>query len=151
MELERMFLYLREELPMINQLAHVCLVVKDYDEAINWYTEKLGLELRSDQPFGEGHRWVTLGAKGAKGHKDTEIVLFQVDPRQQDSRLQQPGHVSGWVFRSDDCRRDVEVFKSRGVKIIDEAKEMPWGIQAIFEDLYGNSFVMVQLTESMEG
>ncbi|MFC4075917.1 VOC family protein [Salinithrix halophila] len=129
---------------MINKLAHVCIVVRDYDEAIAWYTEKLGLELRSDAPFGPGYRWVTLGAKGNDTRFDTEIVLYQPGPGEKDSRMAKLGQVSKWVFGTDDCRGDVEALRTRGVKILDGPSDMPWGVQAIFEDLYGNTFVMVE-------
>nr|WP_177167862.1 VOC family protein [Marininema mesophilum] len=60
---------------MLNKLAHVCIVVRDYDEAIQWYTEKLELELRSDNPFGNGYRWVTLGAR----HHTRILRLFFIN------------------------------------------------------------------------
>ncbi|SFS41137.1 VOC family protein [Marininema halotolerans] len=135
---------------MLNKLAHVCIVVRDYDEAIQWYTEKLGLELRSDHPFGNGYRWVTLGVNGGTMKQDTEIVLYQPGPREEDSRMSRLGQVSKWVFGTDNCQRDVEVLRSRGVNVVDGPSELPWGIQAMFEDLYGNTFVMVE-TKEMKG
>ncbi|WP_091741279.1 VOC family protein [Marininema mesophilum] len=135
---------------MLNKLAHVCIVVRDYDEAIQWYTEKLGLELRSDNPFGNGYRWVTLGTGGNSSHQDTEIVFYQPGPREEDSRMARLGQISKWVFGTDDCRGDVELLRSRGVKIVDGPSDLPWGVQAMFEDLYGNTFVMVEGKE-MQG
>jgi uncharacterized glyoxalase superfamily protein PhnB len=125
---------------MITELSHVYLVVNDHEEAIQWYQDKLGLELRTNETFGEGMRWVTMGVPG----QALEFTLLAVSDYQQDERLKQVGHVSGWVFNSNDCRKDIEDMRAKGVKITLEPEEQMWGIQAAIEDLYGNSFVIVQ-------
>jgi len=127
-----------KEAVVIKGLSHVTLLVKDLDEAKQWYTEKLGLEERYDVPLGEDFRWVTVGAKD---QKDLEIVLHKPRTPEHETQL---GKQALGVFNSDDCRQDVEALRARGVKITGEPEEQMWGIQAIFEDLYGNMFVMVQ-------
>jgi catechol 2,3-dioxygenase-like lactoylglutathione lyase family enzyme len=82
---------------MINKLMHVSVPVRDYDEALKWYTEKLGLELRNNNTFGEGYRFLTVGARG---QQDLEIVLFKNQPG-----LGEVGKVSHWVFGTEDCRK----------------------------------------------
>ena len=82
---------------MVGKLTHVSVVVADYDEALAWYTEKLGLEPRMDSSFGEGTRFVTVAAPG----QDVEIVLHKPFGGSD----QQPGGNGGFVFSSDDCRR----------------------------------------------
>ena len=126
---------------MITGLTHATLIVRDYDEALRWYTEKLGLEIRSDSPFGEGYRWVTVGVKG----QDVEIVLHRPHGEQGDAGGPQAvSNVHGFVFSSDDCRRDAEELRQRGVKIAQGPEEVMWGVQAVFEDLYGNTHVLVE-------
>ena len=120
---------------MITRLTHATVVVRDHDEALTWYTETLGLEPRSDDTFGEGFRWVTVGVKG----QDAEIVLHV--PHEGAS----PGSgVHGLVFSTDHCRADVEGLRAKGAEITMGPEEVPWGVQAVFEDPFGNSHVLVQ-------
>ena len=121
---------------MITKLLHVSVPVGDYDEALKWYTEKLGLEVRRDNTFGEGFRFLTVGTKQ---QPDLEIVLVKNQPG-----ILEVAKVSAWVFGTDNCRREVETLKERGVEILSEPEEVPWGIQAAFTDLYGNTFVLVE-------
>ena len=122
---------------MITSLAHVSVIVNDYDEGIRFYTEVLGLELRADNPMGEGYRWVTVGVEG---QKDVDIVLHK--PFGEQTPEPKFGH--GVVFFSNDCRKEVENLKQHGVKITLGPDEMPWGVQAVFEDPFGNSQVLVE-------
>ncbi|MBM7868337.1 glyoxalase [Heliobacterium gestii] len=126
---------------MITGLAYVCIPVKNYDEGILWYRERLGLTLHSDQSFGPGYRWVTMGAPK---NPETQIVLYEITAGEKDPRLTQAGRIAGWVFHSDDCRKDIEHLRSQGVTITLEPEDLPWGTQAGFDDLYGNSFLLVQ-------
>ena len=121
---------------MINKLMQVSVPVDDYDDALKWYTEKLGMEVRMNNTFGEGYRHLTVGAKQ---QKDLEIVLFKNQPG-----MDQAAKVSHWVFGTDDCRKEIETLKGLGVQILSEPQEVPWGIQAAFADPYGNSFVLVE-------
>ncbi|AQS58097.1 VOC family protein [Desulforamulus ferrireducens] len=121
---------------MLTKLLHVSVPVDDYDEALKWYTEKLGLEVRKDNTFGEGYRFIAVGAKQ---QPDVEIVLNKNIPG-----VVEVGKVSGWVFGTDNCRQQVETLREQGVQILSEPEEVPWGIQAAIADPYGNSFVLVE-------
>ena len=122
---------------MITSLANVTLLVKDYDEAIRWYTEKLGLELRMDGSMGGEYRFVTVGVKG---QQDVSIVLHKPFEEYQEAR----SNVHGLLFHCDNCRDFVERLKSAGVEFTLEPEEQPWGVQAVFQDLYGNSHVLLE-------
>jgi hypothetical protein len=99
------------------------------------------LEVRANDSYGPGYRWVTMGVKG---QNDPEIVLYQTTPEEKDPRLQHAGNLSGWIFETDDCRKQAEELRAKGVKIIMEPNDAPWGTQAAFQDLYGNAFLLVQ-------
>ena len=122
---------------MIASLANITLLVKDYDEAIRWYTEKLGLELRMDGSMGGEYRFVTVGVKG---QQDVSIVLHKPFEGNQEAR----SNVHGLLFHCDNCRDFVERLKSAGVEFTLEPEEQPWGVQAVFQDLYGNSHVLLE-------
>ena len=122
---------------MLTSLATTSLIVKDYDEAIRWFTEVLGLELRMDGSMGGDYRFVTVGVKG---QDDVAVVLHRLP----EGVSGPPSGVHGLMFHTDDCRAEVERLRGHGVKIALEPEEQPWGVQAVFEDLYGNSHVLVQ-------
>lgn len=121
---------------MITALTHITLAVRDYDEAVRWYTEKLGFELRVDETFGEGHRFVTIGVPG----QDIQVVMHVP----QGDFDEAASSVHGFVLATDDCLVEVDELRSRGVEIVQSPQAVPWGIQAVFEDLYGNSHVLVE-------
>ena len=122
---------------MITRLANVSLLVRDYDEAIRWYTEVLGLELRMDGSMGGDYRFVTVGVKG---QDDVSIVLHKPEEGGPDT----PSSVQGLLFHTDDCRRQVEELRAQGVNISMEPEEQMWGVQAVFHDLYGSSHVLLE-------
>ena len=113
------------------------LLVKDYDEAIQWYTEKLGLELRMDGSMGGDYRFVTVGVKG---QDDVSIVLHKPLDRYPEAR----SNVHGLLFQCEDCRREAAEMKARDVRFTLEPEDQPWGVQAVFEDLYGTSHVLLE-------
>jgi len=125
---------------MITKLAVVTILVRDQDEALQFYTEKLGLEKMDDMSFGEGNRWLTVTAKN---QRDVQIFLQKGDSFGVDA-MDQVGKATMWAFNTDNCREDYETLKGRGVKFLSEPTEQPWGIQATFEDLYGNKFSIVE-------
>jgi predicted enzyme related to lactoylglutathione lyase len=118
------------------KLSVVTVMVDDQDAALRFYTEVLGLEKRSEQRSGT-MRWLTVAPKG---QKYPEIVLLAADA----SKRAQVGQGTTWVFDTDDCRGMYETLRARGVKFLAEPQETPWGIQAIFVDLYGNPYALIQ-------
>jgi catechol 2,3-dioxygenase-like lactoylglutathione lyase family enzyme len=133
---------------MPQSLAHIALVVRDYDEAIAWFTEKLGFALVEDryQPD-QDKRWVLVAPPGA-GTSATTILLARAASPEQEAFI---GHQSGgrvFLFlRTDDFRRDYEAYRARGVRFVREPSEQPYGKVAVFEDLYGNRWDLVQFAD----
>ncbi len=132
-----------EDSAAVLHLRYVTVVVKDYDAALAWYTNVLGLRKLEDRSFGPGRRWLVVAPDGQSG---LGIVLSLADPRSMESpslsKADSIGKESNWVFQVQDCRVFYDVLSKRGVHFIKPPAEQPWGtIQAIFEDLYGNVFV----------
>ncbi|GBG06672.1 glyoxalase [Paenibacillus agaridevorans] len=127
---------------MKRTIGHVTILVEDYDEAIAFYRDKAGFELLADNEFGGGMRWVSLAPSR---ECQTAIVLVLADSEEKRARVgsQVANHVN-LVIQTDDCRRDYEVMKAAGVKFFGEPNEVPWGVEVVFEDLYGNRFDLLQ-------
>ncbi len=138
---------------MLKQLTNVQVWVHDQDEALAFYTEKLGLELRDDVTVPEmgNFRWLTVGVPG---QPDVAITLmavpgppvFDAEMQAQIKALVAKGGGGGLFFNTDDCRRSYEELKSRGVEFGQEPTEQPYGIDAGFRDPSGNQMRMVQPT-----
>jgi predicted enzyme related to lactoylglutathione lyase len=124
---------------MLTKLAIVTILVRDQDEALQFYTEKLGLEKKDDMLFGN-ERWLTVAASQ---QKDLEIFLARADSFGMDL-MAHVGLAPAWAFSTDNCQETYETLSARGVKFTTAPEEKPWGIQAVFEDLYGNKFSIVQ-------
>lgn len=123
-------------------IAHFALVVRNYDEAIAYYTQMLGFELADDTPLGDGKRWVLIAPPGAR---ETHILLVKAASEEQASHI--GNQTGGRVFvflHTDDFRRDYDALKTRGVKFIEAPRVEPYGDVAVFEDLYGNRWDLVQ-------
>ena len=132
--------------PMITKLAHVSILVPDLDEALDWYTNVLGLEKREDNSsVVAGFRWLTVAPKG---QSDPEIVLFLPGPFQAEEDrkilLSRVGEGTMWMFHTDDCAKEYERLSVLGVKFHQTPETVPWGVQAVFEDLYGNQFGILE-------
>ena len=127
---------------MKKKLGHVTLLVENYDEAIEFYTRKAGFRLLTDNNFGNGMRWVTVAPSE---DSETAIVFVEADTAEKKARVgsQAANHVF-LVVQTDDCRRDYESMRANGVKFFGEPREVPWGIEVVFEDLYGNRLDLVQ-------
>ncbi len=127
---------------MITGITHVSVLVDDYDEALQWYTENLGLEPRMDGAMGEGYRFVTVGVKG----QSVEMVLHKPFGERSAREVIEAGDgvPLGVVFGSDSCRGDTEALRSKGVTIRQGPEDVPWGVQTVFEDPYGNPNVIVE-------
>jgi catechol 2,3-dioxygenase-like lactoylglutathione lyase family enzyme len=130
---------------MIQSLAHIALVVRDYDEAIAWFTGKLGFSLVADEHQPEqGKRWVLVAPPGA-GEGTTTLVLARASSPGQEAFI--GNQAGGRVFlflATDDFDRDYEAMRSKGIRFVREPKAAPYGTVAVFEDLYGNLWDLVQ-------
>ncbi len=127
-------------------LGLVSLVVRDYDEAIAFYVDKLGFRLVEDthQPA-QNKRWVVVSPPGAK---ESCILLARAANDHQASRVgdQTGGRVFLFLF-TDDFWRDFNAYKTSGVRFVREPKTETYGTVAVFEDLYGNQWDLVQRSE----
>ena len=129
---------------MNQSIAHVALLVRDYDEAITYFTAKLGFILLEDTPQGEGKRWVRVTPTGAQG---TSLLLAQAAGPEQVALI--GGQGGGRVFlflETDDFWRDYRVLRSRGVSFLETPRSEPYGTVVVFEDLYGNRWDLIQRT-----
>ncbi len=135
---------------MLNQLANVQVWVNDQDEALAFYTDKLGFEVREDVTVPElgNFRWLSVGVPG----QDVAIVLMAVpgapvfddETRQQILDLLAKGASGGLFFTTEDCRASYDELVARGVEFTQEPTEQPYGIDAGFRDPSGNQFRMVE-------
>jgi catechol 2,3-dioxygenase-like lactoylglutathione lyase family enzyme len=129
---------------MKKKLGHVTILVKNYDEAIDFYANKAGFVLISENAFGNGMRWVTIAPSK---ESEAAILFVEADTTEKDERVgtQAANHVF-LVVETDDCYRDYNQMKSKGVTFLGEPQEVPWGIEVVFEDLYGNRLDLLQHT-----
>jgi lactoylglutathione lyase len=128
---------------MNQHIGYVALLVRDYDEAIAFYTKTLQFDLIEDTPVGAGKRWVLVAPPDSDG---TRLLLAKASTPEQESRI--GNQTGGRVFlflHTDDFWRDYHDMKSRGVKFQREPKEEAYGTVAVFEDLYGNKWDLLQL------
>jgi predicted enzyme related to lactoylglutathione lyase len=136
---------------MLKQLTNVQVWVHDQDEALAFYTEKLGLELRDDVTVAEmgNFRWLAVGVPGQPDVAITLMAIpgppvFEEETRQQIMALMAKGAASGLFFSTDDCRASYEELSKRGVEFQQEPTQQPYGIDAGFRDPSGNQMRMVQ-------
>lgn len=127
---------------MKQYIAQFALVVKDYDEAIDFYTQKLNFELIEDTKQSEEKRWVLVKPKGST---ETAILLAKAASQEQESRVgnQTGGRVFLFLY-TDDFWRDYQQMQEKGIKFIREPKEEVYGTVAVFEDLYGNLWDLLE-------
>ena len=141
---------------MLTQLTNVTVWVHDQDEALAFYTEKLGLELRDDVTVPEmgNFRWLTVGVPGQEG---VSIVLmavpgppvFDAETQAQLRALVAKGAAGGLFFATDDVQGTYEDLKGRGVEFTEAPEERPYGIDAGFRDPSGNAFRLTQVNEAV--
>lgn len=123
-------------------LATVALVVADYDEAIRWYRDRLGFMLIADTPLGNGKRWVLIAPSREHGCR---LLLAKADGPAQQARIgDQTGGRVGFFLETDDFARDHAAFTARGVFFREAPRYEPYGAVAVFEDLYGNRWDLLQ-------
>ncbi len=129
---------------MNQQLVHIALIVDDYDEAIQFYTQKLDFTLLEDTPQSETKRWVLIKPPG---NGECCLLLAKGVGDEQRSRI--GNQTGGRVFlflKTDDFERDYKKFRNNGVEFVREPKTEDYGTVAVFKDLYGNLWDLVQFT-----
>src|SRR6476659_6853840 len=131
---------------MKQHIAHMALVVADYDEAISFYTGKLGFELIEDTVLSETKRWVIVSPKGSGG---CCLLLAKAANEEQKSRIgnQTGGRVFLFLY-TDDFWRDYETMLTNKIHFVRSPTEETYGTVAVFEDLYGNLWDLIQPKES---
>ena len=125
----------------MQSIAHIAIVVRDYDEAIAWYTQVLGFALIEDSPLAPEKRWVLVGPPGG----GTALLLARAANTEQTSRI--GNQTGGRVFlflHTDDFQRDYRAYLSRGVKFIELPRQEAYGSVVVFEDLYGNRWDLIE-------
>jgi len=130
---------------MKQSIAHIALVVNDYDEAIKFYTEKLNFTLVEDTAQSETKRWVLVAPKGAE-----ECCLLLAKGVGEDQRSRIGNQTGGRVFlflKTDDFWRDYQNMLSQGVRFVREPKNEEYGTVAVFVDLYGNLWDLVEFSK----
>jgi catechol 2,3-dioxygenase-like lactoylglutathione lyase family enzyme len=137
---------------MLKSLTNVQVWVHDQDEALAFYTEKLGMELREDVTVPElgNFRWLSVGVPGQEDVAITLMAIpgppvFDDDTRQKVTELMARGASGGLFFATDDVQGTYEELRRRGVEFQQEPTEQPYGIDAGFRDPSGNSMRMAQL------
>jgi catechol 2,3-dioxygenase-like lactoylglutathione lyase family enzyme len=132
-------------------IGYVALVVRDYDEAISYFTEKLGFELVEDSPskdrLGRDKRWVLVRPSGSQG---TCLLLAKASTPDEDHHIgnQTGGRVSLFLH-TDDFWRDYRAMAARGVKFLEKPREESYGTVVVFEDLYGNKWDLLCLSSPL--
>jgi catechol 2,3-dioxygenase-like lactoylglutathione lyase family enzyme len=126
----------------MQSVATVTLVVDDYDAAIAFYRDKLGFDLVADTPLGGSKRWVIVAPKGGKGAR---LLLAQADGPTQAAHVgNQTGGRVGFFLETDDFARDHAAFTAAGVVFREAPRHEPYGSVAVFEDLYGNTWDLIE-------
>jgi catechol 2,3-dioxygenase-like lactoylglutathione lyase family enzyme len=130
------------------RLALVTVVVRDYDEALAFYVERLGFERVEDRELGGGKRWLRVRPPGG----GCEILLARAASDQQRARVgDQTGGRVALFLETGQFQADYERLRARGVRFVREPKHEPYGWVAVFEDLYGNRFDLVERAPSGSG
>jgi catechol 2,3-dioxygenase-like lactoylglutathione lyase family enzyme len=118
---------------MIKGIKFASIPVTDQDKALQFYTEKLGFKVITDQPFDDKQRWIELQIPGAP----TTVVLFTPDAHKD--RI---GTFTNISFVADNVKKTYEELTAKGVEFVQEPKEADWGTAAVFKDIDGNVFVL---------
>jgi len=123
-------------------LGTVTFLVRDYDEAIRYFTGALGFELIEDTPLGAEKRWVLVAPPSSEGA--ALLLAKAADEEQTASMGRQAGGRVFLFLRSDDFERDHAAMSAKGVRFLEEPRQETYGTVAVFEDLYGNRWDLVQ-------
>lgn len=131
---------------MTKSIAHIALVVDDYDKAIAFYTNKLDFELIEDTPLSDEKRWVIVAPKGAK---ECSLLLAKASNKEQLARV--GNQTGGRVFlfiSTDNTQQDYDKLCKQGITFIRHPQQQAHGVVAVFEDLYGNLWDLIEPTEN---
>jgi catechol 2,3-dioxygenase-like lactoylglutathione lyase family enzyme len=130
---------------MNQQLAHIAIVVSDYDEAIQFYIDKLGFILVENTVLSDTKRWVLVKPKGST----TALLLAKAANAEQKTRVgnQTGGRVFLFLY-TDDFKRDYNSYLEKGVEFVRKPVEESWGTVAVFKDLYGNLWDLIESKKS---
>ena len=127
---------------MVQSLTLISFLVRDYDEAIAFFTEALHFELLEDTPLGDGKRWVRVAPPGSRG---ASLLLARAATPEQ---LSQVGNQAGgrvFLFlETSDFWKDYRAMQSHGVRFAEQPRQEPYGWVVVFFDLYGNKWDLVQ-------
>jgi len=134
---------------MYQRIAHIALVVKDYDEAIEFYTKKLDFQLLEDTKLSEEKRWVMVAPKGAK---ECCLLLAKAANEEQLKSIgnQTGGRVFLFLF-TDNFERDYEKLIQRNIEFVRPPQDFEYGKVAVFKDLYGNLWDLIEPNEHNKG
>ena len=134
---------------MYQRIAHIALVVKDYDDAIEFYTEKLDFKLLEDTPIDENKRWVLVAPPGSK---ECSLLLAKgANERQLESIGNQTGGRVGFFLFTDDFWRDYNKMTAKDVSFVRTPTEFEYGTVAVFKDLYGNMWDLIEPKKNNKG
>ena len=129
-------------------LAIIPIVVADQDEALRFYIEKLGLEKRADVTFGPNMRWLTVAAKGQRKPEialaKPETSLLTTATHRSHETVGRPGHGITCIFDTDDCCKMHATLLARGIKFLSPPTKQLYGMEAVFEDPFGNVFSLLE-------
>lgn len=130
----------------MQSIGHVALLVRDYDEAIDYFTRALNFRVIRDDPAPGGKRWVLVAPPNSPG---TSILLAQAATADQEARM--GDQTGGRVFlflHTDDFLGDYAAMKARGVHFLEAPRHEPYGMVAVFEDLHGNKWDLLELRDA---
>ena len=127
---------------MPQSIAHLTLVVRNYDEALAFYTQKLGFDLLQDVPLPDNKRWILVSPANSRG-----AALLLAEAATPEQSLAIGNQTGGRVFlflHTDDFWRDYKTYQSRGVRFLETPRKESYGTVAVFEDLYGNKWDLLE-------
>lgn len=127
---------------MTQRIGLITVVVNDYDEAISYYTKQLGFTLVEDTRIAPQKRWVVVAPEGAK--QIGLLLARAVNERQRQAVGSQGGGRVFLFLYTDDLRRDYAAYKERGVTFLEEPRQEPYGLVAVFADVYGNRWDLIE-------
>ena len=128
---------------MIEDIPLVGVFVNDQEAALDFYTDKLGLELIQDEPYGEGARWITVSPRGAR----TVIVLKKAEREHEKAMIGRSDGAPILTLGTDDIHAAYERLRARGVRFLGEPYRYPWGMGALLLDQDGSPLLLQQKLE----